>query len=105
MTSASISIAAKSWPGRPAGSGSTGLLAALFGVHPVQGEILLGNRSIAIHGPRSAIKRRIAHVPEDRKTDGLIVQLPAGENLHPASIGLTAPASLIGSGNGDLWMG
>ena len=68
------------------GQGQRELLAALFGVHPVEGEILLGNRAIAVHGPRSAIQRRIAHVPEDRKTDGLIVQLPAGENLSLPSL-------------------
>ncbi|MDF2762049.1 MAG: transporter related [Thermomicrobiales bacterium] len=68
------------------GQGQRELLAALFGVHPVQGEILLGDRPIVVRGPRSAIQRRIAHVPEDRKTDGLIVQLPAGENLSLPSL-------------------
>ena len=68
------------------GQGQRELLAALFGVHPVQGEILLGDQPIAVRGPRSAIQRRIAHVPEDRKTDGLIVQLPAGENLSLPSL-------------------
>jgi ABC-type sugar transport system ATPase subunit/ribose/xylose/arabinose/galactoside ABC-type transport system permease subunit len=68
------------------GQGQRELLAALFGLHPVQGEILLGDRAIAVHGPRSAIQRRIAHVPEDRKTDGLIVQLPANENLSLPSL-------------------
>src|SRR5215207_14416 len=68
------------------GQGQRDLLAALFGVHPVQGEVLLGDRAITVRGPRSAIQRRIAHVPEDRKTDGLIVQLPAGENLSLPSL-------------------
>jgi ABC-type sugar transport system ATPase subunit/ribose/xylose/arabinose/galactoside ABC-type transport system permease subunit len=68
------------------GQGQRELLAALFGVHPVQGEILLDDRAITVRGPRSAIQRRIAHVPEDRKTDGLIVQLPAGENLSLPSL-------------------
>jgi ABC-type sugar transport system ATPase subunit len=68
------------------GQGQRELLAALFGVHPVQGEILLGDQPIAVRGPRSAMQRRIAHVPEDRKTDGLIVQLPAGENLSLPSL-------------------
>jgi ribose transport system ATP-binding protein len=68
------------------GQGQRELLAALFGIHPVQGEILLGDQTIAVHGPRSAIRRRIAHVPEDRKTDGLIIQLSAGENLSLPSL-------------------
>ena len=68
------------------GQGQRELLAALFGVHPVQGEILLGDQPIAVRSPRSAMRRRIAHVPEDRKTDGLIVQLPASENLSLPSL-------------------
>jgi ribose transport system ATP-binding protein len=68
------------------GQGQRELLAALFGVHPVQGEVLLGDQAVAVRGPRSAIRRRIAHVPEDRKPDGLIVQLPAGENLSLPSL-------------------
>ena len=68
------------------GQGQRELLAALFGVHPVQGEILLGDQPISVRSPRSAMQRRIAHVPEDRKTDGLIVQLPASENLSLPSL-------------------
>src|SRR5215204_1306372 len=68
------------------GQGQRELLAALFGVHPVQGDIALGDRAVTVRNPRSAIQRRIAHVPEDRKTDGLIVQLPAGENLSLPSL-------------------
>src|SRR5215212_5800491 len=68
------------------GQGQRELLAALFGVHPVQGDIALGDKAVTVRNPRSAIQRRIAHVPEDRKTDGLIVQLPAGENLSLPSL-------------------
>jgi ABC-type sugar transport system ATPase subunit/ribose/xylose/arabinose/galactoside ABC-type transport system permease subunit len=68
------------------GQGQRELLAALFGLHPVQGTVLLNGEPVTAHSPRAAMRRRFAHVPEDRKTDGLIVQLPAGENLSLPSL-------------------
>jgi ribose transport system ATP-binding protein len=68
------------------GQGQRELLAALFGLHPVQGEVLLDNRAVTVRGPRAAMHQGIAHVPEDRKTDGLIVQLPVAENLSLPSL-------------------
>ncbi|HLL51214.1 MAG TPA: sugar ABC transporter ATP-binding protein, partial [Thermomicrobiales bacterium] len=68
------------------GQGQRDLLAALFGLHPVQGDILLGDQPVTLRGPRDAMRRRVAHVPEDRKTDGLIVQLSAAENLSLPSL-------------------
>jgi ABC-type sugar transport system ATPase subunit/ribose/xylose/arabinose/galactoside ABC-type transport system permease subunit len=68
------------------GQGQRELLAALFGLHPVQGEVLLGGSPATVRGPRGAMRRRIAYVPEDRKTDGLIVQLPVRENLAMPSL-------------------
>ncbi len=68
------------------GQGQRDLLAALFGLHPVQGDVLLGDQSVTMRGPRDAMRRRVAHVPEDRKTDGLIVQLSAAENLSLPSL-------------------
>jgi ABC-type sugar transport system ATPase subunit/ribose/xylose/arabinose/galactoside ABC-type transport system permease subunit len=85
------------------GQGQRELLAALFGLHPVQGEIRLHGRDGAsngradgrtggvprrttISGPRAAMRRRVVYVPEDRKTEGLIVQLPVFENLSLPSL-------------------
>jgi ABC-type sugar transport system ATPase subunit/ribose/xylose/arabinose/galactoside ABC-type transport system permease subunit len=68
------------------GQGQRDLLAALFGLHSVQGEVLLDDKPITVRSPRAAMRYRIAHVPEDRKTDGLIVQLSAAENLSLPSL-------------------
>ncbi|HYO31050.1 MAG TPA: ATP-binding cassette domain-containing protein [Thermomicrobiales bacterium] len=68
------------------GQGQRELLAALFGLHPVQGEVLLDGAPATVRGPRAAMGRRIAHVPEDRKTEGLIVQLPVADNLSLPSL-------------------
>lgn len=80
------------------GQGQRALLAALFGLHAVQGEVELDGAPVTIHGPRQAIKRRIAHVPEDRKTDGLITRMSVADNLALPSLdrldrlGLLSPA-------------
>ena len=68
------------------GQGQRELLAALFGLSPVQGEVLLGGSPATVRSPRAAMKRRIAHLPEDRKTEGLIVQLPVADNLSLPSL-------------------
>ncbi|MGH9333529.1 MAG: ATP-binding cassette domain-containing protein, partial [Vicinamibacteria bacterium] len=68
------------------GQGQRELLAALFGLRSVQGAIELQDRPLHVRGPRGAMKHRIAHVPEDRKTEGLVVQLSVGENLSLPSL-------------------
>jgi ABC-type sugar transport system ATPase subunit/ribose/xylose/arabinose/galactoside ABC-type transport system permease subunit len=80
------------------GQGQRELLAALFGLLPVQGTIELQDRPLHVRGPRGAMKHRIAHVPEDRKTEGLIVQLPVGENLSLPSLDRLDRLGLIDRG-------
>lgn len=80
------------------GQGQRALLTALFGLHPVQGDIQFEGERISLRGPRQAIRQRIAHVPEDRKTDGLIVRMSVADNLSLPSLdrldtlGLLSPA-------------
>ncbi len=63
------------------GQGQRDLLAALFGLHRVEGEVLLDGQHAPAKSPRAAIAQRYAFVPEDRKTDGLVLQLPVSDNL------------------------
>ncbi len=80
------------------GQGQRALLAALFGLHAVQGDIALNGAPASITDPRQAIRQHIAHVPEDRKTDGLITRLSVADNLSLPSLdrldrlGLLSPA-------------
>jgi ABC-type sugar transport system ATPase subunit/ribose/xylose/arabinose/galactoside ABC-type transport system permease subunit len=78
------------------GQGQRELLAALFGVFPVEGEVLLKGEPASIRGgPRAAMARKSAYVPEDRKTEGLIVQLPVSENLALPNLDELASRGLI----------
>jgi ribose transport system ATP-binding protein len=71
------------------GQGQRELLLALFGVlKDVRGSIAIEGEPVAFSSPVQAMgaKRKIALVPEDRKTEGLLLPLPVGDNLSLASL-------------------
>ncbi len=64
------------------GAGRTELLQTLFGVHRLErGEISVNGVAIKIRSPRDAMAAGIAYVPEDRKHDGLALNLSVAENF------------------------
>ncbi len=82
------------------GQGQHDLLEALFGLHGIGGELRIGEATTSVSGPRAAIRRGIAYVPEDRKTEGLIVQLSVKENLLlPSLPNLSRGGVLMGGEN------
>ncbi|MDF1811187.1 MAG: sugar ABC transporter ATP-binding protein, partial [Verrucomicrobiales bacterium] len=69
------------------GAGRTELLETLFGITPaLDGQIEIGGQLVSINSPRDAIAAGLALVPEDRKAQGLILDMEVGENLSLASI-------------------
>ncbi len=69
------------------GQGQRELLLALFGVlRGVSGEVLVGGERAAA-GPHGAAADGIALIPEDRKTEGLMLPMSVGDNLSFASLG------------------
>lgn len=69
------------------GSGRTELAEVLFGLRPADaGEILVNGREVRIANPRRAIELGIAHVPEDRRRHGLIMQMPVAANTSLADL-------------------
>jgi len=69
------------------GAGRTELVETIFGVTPpVSGEILVGGERCDIHSPRDAIRAGLALAPEDRKQQGLILEMAVRENLSLASL-------------------
>ncbi|WP_378143943.1 sugar ABC transporter ATP-binding protein [Cnuibacter sp. UC19_7] len=64
------------------GSGRTRIARTLAGAEPaVSGEIRLDRRAVKLRNPRSALKRGIVMLPENRKTEGLIGGASAQENM------------------------
>ena len=83
------------------GQGQGDLLFALFGVYTgVHGDVSLGGKPIRLGGPRDAMTAGLALVPEDRKTQGLILPLPVDENITLATLpdvsrsGVISPAAV-----------
>jgi ribose transport system ATP-binding protein len=67
-----------------AGHGHRELLFMLFGAERVgDGSITVDGRRVSIRTPRDAVRRRIgiALVPEDRKTEGLMLAMSVRDNL------------------------
>ena len=80
------------------GQGQRELLLALFGVlRGVGGEVLIDGRPALIGGPSEAKQARhgMALIPEDRKTEGLMLPMTVSENLSFASLDRLSRAGVV----------
>jgi len=71
------------------GSGRTELLMTLFGASPgqlVAGKLFVRSRPVELHSPQEAIRHGLALVTEDRKAQGLFLQLPVQWNISIAGL-------------------
>ncbi|ADL08603.1 sugar ABC transporter ATP-binding protein [Thermosediminibacter oceani] len=69
------------------GSGRTELMRAIFGADKRDsGEIYLHGKKLNINSPADAIKNGIVYVPEDRKHDGLALNMCVSHNITMASV-------------------
>jgi ribose transport system ATP-binding protein len=71
------------------------VLRALFGLRRHSGRIEMDGRPSRLGSPREAIRRGIAYVPEDRKTEGLHVAQSVRANLALPSLRTLAPARTL----------
>ncbi|MER5428739.1 sugar ABC transporter ATP-binding protein [Streptomyces sp. NPDC002588] len=77
------------------GQGQREVLRALFGLARHTGDITFEGRPLRLSSPRDAIRRRIAYVPEDRKTEGVHTVRAVRDNLALPSMRALAPASRL----------
>ena len=64
------------------GAGRTALAETLFGIRPaVAGEVRVEGRPMKLSSPREAIRRGMGFVPEDRKLQGLFMNMAVRENI------------------------
>lgn len=80
------------------GQGQRELLLAVFGVlRGVSGEILIDGKPVVISSPRVAKSSGVgmALIPEDRKTEGLMLPMSVRDNLSFASLGQFSNGGLI----------
>jgi len=80
------------------GQGQRELLLALFGVlRGVEGSVLVDGRPVRIGSPSKAKSAGIgmALIPEDRKTEGLLLPMTVGENITLAALGSMTRGGVI----------
>jgi simple sugar transport system ATP-binding protein len=64
------------------GNGQTELVQALTGLRqPVAGEMHILDADVSGASPRQVLESGVAHVPEDRQKDGLVLSFPVADNL------------------------
>ncbi len=69
------------------GAGRTELARAVFAADPIAaGEVELDGQSLRLSSPRDAIAAGVGYLTEDRKGDGLAMQLPVEQNITLARI-------------------
>ncbi len=69
------------------GSGRTELALTLFGVFRAdRGRLWIKDKGVALRGIRDAISHGIAYVPEDRLTEGLMLERSIGDNIVVSEI-------------------
>lgn len=70
------------------GAGRTELAQVLFGAAPMEsGEILINGKSVKIHSPLDAIEHKIGLLTEDRKGQGLFLEMAVKWNISFPIIG------------------
>jgi ribose transport system ATP-binding protein len=69
------------------GAGRTEMLRTLFGIdQPISGCVLIDGTPVVLDSPQAAIRAGIALVPEDRKQDGLIIDMNVRRNVSLAGL-------------------
>jgi ABC-type uncharacterized transport system ATPase subunit len=64
------------------GNGQTELVHALTGLRsPVAGQVRILDADVTGASPREVLEHGVAHVPEDRQQDGLVLSFPVSDNL------------------------
>lgn len=70
------------------GSGRTEIAECVFGIaRHSQGEILKGGRPVHVKHPADAVAQGIGLVPEDRKLQGAVLNLPIEQNITLSKLG------------------
>jgi ribose transport system ATP-binding protein len=68
------------------GQGQGHLLEALFGAHRAEGEIVVRGARLTHPTPQRAMRAGLAYVPQERKTQGLLLLKSVGQNLTLATL-------------------
>lgn len=78
------------------GAGRTEVAKALFGYEPIlEGSYTLFGQDMKHPSPKKCIKEGMAYLSEDRKSEGLILQMPIKSNIVAASLTKVFPNQIL----------
>jgi rhamnose transport system ATP-binding protein len=78
------------------GSGRTDVILSMLGLEPRDsGVVRLKGKEVAISGPRDALALGIAHVPEDRQSQGVILDMSIKDNITLPQVAAMSKASFL----------
>lgn len=81
------------------GSGRTEVMRAVFGADkPASGVVAVRERPVRMTHPRMAVRRGISFLTEDRKSQGLVLDLPIAANISLASMHKISSGGLLRRG-------
>ncbi|KYC40840.1 D-ribose transporter ATP-binding protein [Scytonema hofmannii PCC 7110] len=82
------------------GAGRTEVSRLIFGADPkVSGEVFLNGNKLNIHSPSDAIAAGIGYVPEDRKDQGLFLEMSSRKNIALNTLKEDAKAGVVNWGS------
>jgi rhamnose transport system ATP-binding protein len=80
------------------GAGRSDVIRSLVGLEPRDsGKVSLDGEEVRIRGPRDALRLGIAHVPEDRQAQGLILEMGIGDNITLPQVAALARGPFLDS--------
>lgn len=78
------------------GAGRTELGRAIFGADRISsGQLYIGGEKVQVKSPRDAIGKKICYLPEERKTNGLVLSMSVKDNITLASLGNICNGQII----------
>ncbi|WSY18691.1 sugar ABC transporter ATP-binding protein (plasmid) [Embleya sp. NBC_00896] len=81
------------------GSGRTEVVRALYGADPARGgQVFVRGEPVRIRSPRDAVRHGISLLTEDRKSQGLVLDLPIAANVTLAALSKVSRAGLLRRG-------
>ncbi|MFW5695237.1 MAG: sugar ABC transporter ATP-binding protein [Alkalispirochaeta sp.] len=84
------------------GSGRTELARLIFGADKsISGEVWLNDAKLTIRSPQDAMSHGIGYVPEERKSDGLFLQMSSQENIIMNIMQLKAKFGILDRSDND----
>ncbi|MER5886772.1 sugar ABC transporter ATP-binding protein [Streptomyces sp. NPDC001941] len=82
------------------GSGRTETVRALFGAdRPAGGAVFVKGERVRVRGPRDAVRHGISLLTEDRKGQGLVLDMPVAANVSLAATGQVSRAGWLRRGH------